>query len=87
MNETTPAFRLTYASMFDPPASLHAQFDAALARVKARLGADHAMHIAGRDRTTGRWIDLHSPIDQRLLLGRFARGSAADVHEILALAW
>jgi hypothetical protein len=34
MNEETPGFRLTYATMFDPPASLHAQFDAALARVR-----------------------------------------------------
>lgn len=86
MNDETPGFRLTYATMFDPPASLHAQFDAALARVRAQLGAEHAMHIGGRPRSTGRWFELRSPIDQRLLLGRFARGSAADVHDAVAAA-
>lgn len=28
------SFRLTYSTMFDPPPELHAQFDAALARVR-----------------------------------------------------
>ena len=48
------SFRLTHATMFDPPASLHQRFDDALARVRRQWGADHTMSIGGQPRTTGR---------------------------------
>ena len=87
MNDTTSSFRLTYATMFDPPASLHERFDEALARVRAeRLGADHAMTIGGQPRAHGRWFELRSPIDRELLLGRFARGTPQDVADAVAAA-
>jgi len=31
------AFKLTYSTMFDPPAELHARFDAAVAELRANL--------------------------------------------------
>jgi len=84
---TTPApYRLTYATMFDPPPSLHQRFDQALAQVRQRLGGDHAMCIGGRPRAGGRWIELRSPIDRDCLLGRFARGSAQDAADAVAAA-
>ena len=43
------SFRLTYATMFNPPEAMHERFDAALASVKARLGARHALFIDGAD--------------------------------------
>jgi len=33
------SFKLTYATMFDPPAELHASFDSAVARALAKLAA------------------------------------------------
>ena len=33
------SFKLTYATMFDPPAEMHVRFDAAMVEVKAALGA------------------------------------------------
>jgi 1-pyrroline-5-carboxylate dehydrogenase len=44
------SFRLTYATMFDPPAEMHERFDAALARVGTRLGARHELFVDGVDR-------------------------------------
>ena len=32
-------FKLTYATMFNPPAEMHTHFDAALAELNASLGA------------------------------------------------
>ncbi len=32
------SFKLTYATMFNPPAELHAQYEQALAKIKAGLG-------------------------------------------------
>jgi hypothetical protein len=35
-------FKLTYATMFDPPGQLHERFEAALGRVRSELGRVHA---------------------------------------------
>ncbi len=42
-------FKLTYATMFNPPEELHTQFDAAMAKTKANLGAEYGMIINGKD--------------------------------------
>jgi hypothetical protein len=51
------AFKLTYATMFDPPEELHARFDEAMRRLRGRLGEYHALYIAGADRRSpfGGW--------------------------------
>ena len=45
-------FKLTYATMFNPPADMHTHFDAALAELNASLGNTHALHINGEDRVS-----------------------------------
>ena len=72
-------FKLTYSTMFDPPAALHASFDAALARVRGRLGATHAMWIDGARTESQSTFDVLSPVDTRMLLGRFPLGTRANV--------
>jgi 1-pyrroline-5-carboxylate dehydrogenase len=69
-------FRLTYSTMFDPPASLHERFEAALGQARTMIGAEHAMDIAGQPVTAGQCFEAHSPIDHELLLGRFQSGTA-----------
>ena len=83
---TDTAYRLTYATMFDPPASLHQRFDDALAQIRGTLGAEYAMHIGGQPRGSEHSFELRSPIDRELLLGRFARGSAVDAADAVAAA-
>jgi 1-pyrroline-5-carboxylate dehydrogenase len=70
----TTSFKLTYATMFDPPAELHARFDAAIAAIRPHLGGEHAMLIGGRNATAPAWFDVHNPSDARVRLGRFAAG-------------
>jgi 1-pyrroline-5-carboxylate dehydrogenase len=82
----TSPYRLTYATMFDPPPALHQRFDAALAEVRGALGQDHAMHIGGRSRHAARQFELRSPIDREWLLGRFPLGTAVDVDDAVAAA-
>jgi 1-pyrroline-5-carboxylate dehydrogenase len=79
-------FRLTYSTMFDPPEEVHTRFESALARVKARLGRDHAMWIGGREREGEGTFEVRSPIDREMLLGRFASGGATHVTEAVAAA-
>ncbi|MCC7150833.1 MAG: aldehyde dehydrogenase family protein [Rubrivivax sp.] len=80
------AFRLTYASMFDPPASMHEAFDAALAHLRSTLGATHGLYLQGADVMRSRTQRLVSPIDTRLDLGHFALATPADVDAAMQAA-
>jgi len=73
------SFRLTYSTMFDPPPQLHANFDAALGRVRAGLGATHTMWVDGSPCAAASVFEVFSPIDRRVLVGRFAHGTHEDV--------
>jgi 1-pyrroline-5-carboxylate dehydrogenase len=79
-------FKLTYSSMFDPPEEMHARFEAALAEVRAGLGATHSAHVGGRDVGSARTYEKRSPVDRRLVLGRFPAGEPADVDRAVAAA-
>jgi len=80
------SFRLTYATMFDPPESVHTDFEQALAGVKAGLGKRHAMWIGGKERTAAEWFEDRSPINTSWILGEFPKGTAQDVQDALAAA-
>jgi acyl-CoA reductase-like NAD-dependent aldehyde dehydrogenase len=79
-------FKLTYSTMFDPPEEMHSRFEAALAEVRASLGATHVLHVDGRDAPAARTYEKRSPVDQRLVLGRFPLGNADDVDRAMAAA-
>jgi 1-pyrroline-5-carboxylate dehydrogenase len=80
------AFKLTYATMFDPPEELHTRYDAALAALKADLGREHAMIINGRDVLAADKFEDRSPINTDWLLGTFQKGTAQVADEALAAA-
>lgn len=72
------SFRLTYATMFEPPEVLHERFDSALEWVKKRLGARHASFANGADLPIQHSVLRLSPIDQSLVLGEFAVATCND---------
>jgi len=80
------SFKLTYATMFNPPADMHDRFDAAMAEITAGLGATHSLYIDGKDRDATRHDARKSPIDQRRLLGNFPLASADDAKQAMAAA-
>jgi 1-pyrroline-5-carboxylate dehydrogenase len=73
------SFRLTYATMFDPPEAMHARFDVALERLQARLGARHELFVDGADRAAGHYALRPSPLDVDLNVGEFAVAGRSDV--------
>jgi acyl-CoA reductase-like NAD-dependent aldehyde dehydrogenase len=79
-------FKLTYATMFNPPADVHTQFDAALVELNASLGGTHPLYIDGKDRDTATHDTRRSPIDQRRILGHFPLASVDDVNDAMAAA-
>jgi len=79
-------FKLTYATMFNPPADMHAQFDAALVELNASLGGTHTLYIDGKDRDSAMNDARRSPIDQRRILGHFSLATVDDVDHAMAAA-
>ena len=80
------SFKLTYATMFNPPEELHTRFEAALAKVKANLGKEYGMLINGKDRYAAEKFEDRSPINTDVVLGVFQKGTEQDARDALAAA-
>jgi len=74
----TQKFKLTYATMFNPPDELHTRFEDALASLKSKLGREYGMIIAGKDHFSAEKFENRSPIDTDMVLGVFQKGSTGD---------
>jgi len=79
-------FKLTYATMFNPPEELHTRYEEQVAKLRANLGVEYAMLIDGKDHKAKGKFEDHSPIDTGMVLGIFQKGNAQDAHDALAAA-
>ena len=79
------AQRITYATMSADP-NLHTEFEAAIGRVKSTLGATYPMYIGGGAITAAAQFDDRSPIDTRILIGRFQQGGREHVQQAISAA-
>lgn len=82
----TEPFKLTYATMFNPPAELHTRFDEALAQAQMELGKEHPMLIDGKDVFAADKFEDRSPANTDLILGVFQKGTAQHAASALAAA-
>ena len=79
--------RVTYATLAaGQTEEFSRRYDAAVGEVKASLGGSHGHQIDGSEVAGGTEIEDRSPIDTRLLLGRFAAGTRADVDRAVQAA-
>ncbi len=79
-------FKLTYATMFNPPEELHTKFEAALKKAKANLGQEYGMIINGKDVFADEKFQDHSPINTDWVLAVMQKGTEKHAHEALAAA-
>ena len=79
-------FRLTYATMFNPPEELHTNFEAEVAKIKSNLGQEYPMLIDGKDIFTDEKFEDRSPINTDMVLGVFQKGNADHAEAALAAA-
>jgi 1-pyrroline-5-carboxylate dehydrogenase len=79
-------FKLTYATMFNPPEELHTQFDAALAKIKANMGKEYAMIINNKDVFADEKFEDRSPINTDWVLAVMQKGNEKHAAEALAAA-
>jgi 1-pyrroline-5-carboxylate dehydrogenase len=80
------AFKLTYATMFDPPEELHVHFNEALDDLRSNLGQEYGMIIDGKDVFASEKFENRSPANTDLVLGIFQKGDAEDAKKALAAA-
>ena len=78
--------KITYATLRADNEELHGLYEAGLVRARARLGAYHQNLVGGVGRDGAGTFELRSPIDDRLLVGTFAQGTADDVRDAIAAA-
>lgn len=67
-------FKLTYATMFDPPTELHTGFDEAMIKQKANLGREYGMLIDGKIILSDEKLEDRSPIDVEMTLAIMQKG-------------
>ncbi len=79
-------FKLTYATMFNPPEELHTKFEQALQKVRLNLGKEYAMIIDGKDHYAKDKFEDRTPINTDIVLGVFQKGTEKDAHAALAAA-
>lgn len=72
--------RVTYATLAaGQTADFKKRFDEALERVRSWFGRQHAHVIGGQSVGGDAFFEDTSPVDTRVVIGRFPRGSSADV--------
>lgn len=71
------AFKLTYATMFNPPEELHKGFDKAVAKLKANLGREYGMIIDGKDVFADEKFEDRSPVNADWVLAVMQKGNAS----------
>ncbi len=81
------AERVTYATLAAGQSEdFKRKYDQALATVRAGLGGRHPHVIDGQETWSAEEFEDRSPIDTRVLLGRFPVGTAADVDKAVQAA-
>lgn len=80
------SFKLTYATMYNPPDELHQRYEQSLEALKSNLGQDHGMVIGAEERFSSAKFEDRSPINRNLLLATFPKGDAQDAQDVLKAA-
>jgi 1-pyrroline-5-carboxylate dehydrogenase len=79
--------KITYATMnADQLEELHRSIDREIEHARSWFGQDHPMYINGRPVTAAAQFDDRSPIDTRILLGRFQQGTRDSAKDAIAAA-
>ncbi|MCZ2126730.1 MAG: aldehyde dehydrogenase family protein [Anaerolineales bacterium] len=69
-------FKLTYATMFNPPEALHLGFDKAVAQLKNTMGKEYGMFINGKEVYADEKFTDYSPINTEWALAVMQKGNA-----------
>jgi 1-pyrroline-5-carboxylate dehydrogenase len=80
------SFRLTYSTMYDPPDSLHTNFETEVNKIRGNLGGEYAMMINNQDVFADEKFENRSPINTEWVLGVFQKGTADHANQAMTAA-
>jgi len=80
------ALKITYATMSADNEELNTSFEQAMHDVQSRLGATHGIVVNGEVRTDREIVDELSPMDNDIVVGRYAQATDSDVDDAVAAA-
>src|SRR5262245_49351240 len=79
--------KITYATMSgDQMEDLHRELDSAIEQVKSTFGRTYPLVVNGKEVKEASESENRSPIDTRILLGKFQNGSRDQVRDAIAAA-
>ena len=79
-------FKLTYATMFNPPEELHVGCDKAVEKLKQNMGKEHGMFINGKEVLADDKFDDHSPVNTDWVLAKMQKGNAKNAQDAMEAA-
>jgi 1-pyrroline-5-carboxylate dehydrogenase len=82
----TTGFKITYATMSADSDELQEGYRKGIARAKSWFGQDYPFYVNGEERRSGGLEEERSPIDDEILIGRFAQAGPEDVDTAVAAA-
>jgi len=80
------SFKLTYATMFNPPEELHTRFSEAMEALKSNLGEESPMFIGGEERVLAEKFKEFSPINGDMHLVTLQKGGVKDAEDAIGAA-
>jgi 1-pyrroline-5-carboxylate dehydrogenase len=82
----TEKFKLTYATMFNPPEELHTKFDQALEKTRANLGKEYPMIIDGKNVYSDEKFEDRTPINTDTVLAVMQKGNEKHAQQAIMAA-
>ena len=80
------AVRITYATMSADNQELNEAYEKAVADADTRLGQTHGVIVNGESRIDREMFEERSPIDNEILVGRYAQATDEDIDDAIAVA-
>lgn len=79
-------FKLTYATMFNPPEELHTGFDKAVEALKKNMGKEYGMFINGKEVMADEKFEDTSPVNTGWVLAKMQKGNASHATQAIVAA-
>jgi 1-pyrroline-5-carboxylate dehydrogenase len=79
-------FKLTYATMFNPPDELHSGFDKAVEALKQNMGKEYGMYIDGKEVFADEKLEDRSPVNTDWVLAKMQKGNASHAEQAMTAA-